>query len=48
MGVPEGPTIGRIIAKLTDAKLDGSVVSLEEELAFVRSEVGAAVDGKRS
>ncbi len=36
MGYPQGPEIGRVLGKLTEAKLDGKIVSLQEELSFVK------------
>lgn len=36
LGVPEGPLFGKILEELYDAKLDGEVISREDEIAFVR------------
>jgi tRNA nucleotidyltransferase (CCA-adding enzyme) len=37
MGFSEGPEIGRMLNKLSEAKLDGKIDSREEELLFVQS-----------
>jgi tRNA nucleotidyltransferase (CCA-adding enzyme) len=37
LGVPQGPHIGRLLARVLAAKLDGEVTSLEAEEALVRS-----------
>jgi tRNA nucleotidyltransferase (CCA-adding enzyme) len=37
LGVPQGPSIGRVLARLLAAKLDGEVTSREAEEALVRS-----------
>ena len=39
MGVPEGPTVGRLLRELLYARLDGEVTSLEEERRFVLSRI---------
>lgn len=36
MGVVEGPEIGRVLGRLRDARLDGMVVSKEEEVSLAR------------
>ena len=36
MGVPQGPMVGAILARLRDARLDGTVKSGEEETALAR------------
>ena len=36
MGVPEGPMVGKILARLRDARLDGAVKSKEEERDLAR------------
>ena len=40
MGFDQGPAIGRVLARIRDAKLDGEVSSREEELALARSLLG--------
>ncbi len=42
MGVPEGPMVGEILARLRDARLDGTVKSEEEEIALARECVARA------
>jgi tRNA nucleotidyltransferase (CCA-adding enzyme) len=37
LGVPQGPTIGRLLTRLVAAKLDGEATSREAEEALVRS-----------
>lgn len=37
LGLPQGPSVGRILDALMDARLDGSINTKAEELAFVRS-----------
>ena len=36
MGVVEGPEIGRVLGRLRDARLDGTVVNREEEVSLAR------------
>jgi tRNA nucleotidyltransferase (CCA-adding enzyme) len=36
LGLPAGPPLGRAMAALLDARLDGQVISREDEVAFVR------------
>ena len=36
LGVPPGPCVGRMLRELTDAKLDGLVNTVEDEIRFVR------------
>jgi len=44
MGAPPGPTIGKILAKLRDAKLNGLVVSEEDERQLVGTMLAGGVD----
>ena len=37
LGVPQGPTIGRILARMLAAKLDGTAPTSQEEEALVQS-----------
>ena len=39
MGVPEGPTVGRLLRELLYARLDGEVATLDEERRFVLSRI---------
>jgi tRNA nucleotidyltransferase (CCA-adding enzyme) len=36
LGVPRGPAVGEVLARLRAARLDGEVRSLKEEKALVR------------
>ncbi len=36
LGVPEGPEIGKLLSKVTDARLDSVVSTLDEELSYVK------------
>ncbi len=40
MGVPEGPTVGRLLRELLYARLDGEVTTVDEERRFVLSRMG--------
>ena len=40
LGVSEGPAVGQLLAKLLDARLDGHVISIEDEMAMVRRTLG--------
>lgn len=40
LGVSEGPAVGQLLAKLLDARLDGHVMSIEDEMAMVRRTLG--------
>lgn len=40
LGIREGPEIGQLLAKLLDARLDGHVMSIEDEMAMVRRTLG--------
>lgn len=42
MGFSEGPEIGRVLSRLTEAKLDGQVSSLEDEITFVKQQLPEA------
>ena len=44
MGAPPGPTIGKILAKLREAKLDGLVESEEDERKLVGTMLAGGVD----
>ena len=44
MGVPPGPIIGKVLAKLRDAKLDGRVESEEDERQLVATILAGGVD----
>jgi tRNA nucleotidyltransferase (CCA-adding enzyme) len=37
MGFPQGPNIGMVLGKLADAKLDGEIDGLNDEIAFVKN-----------
>ena len=39
MGVPEGPTVGRVLRQLLYARLDGEVTTVDEERRFVLSRI---------
>jgi tRNA nucleotidyltransferase (CCA-adding enzyme) len=39
IGVPQGPYVGQVLARLRDARLDGELDSREEEVALVRRAV---------
>jgi tRNA nucleotidyltransferase (CCA-adding enzyme) len=39
LGVPEGPQVGRVLARLRDARIDGTATNREDELAIVRREI---------
>ena len=39
IGVPQGPHVGQVLARLRDARLDGELDSREEEVALVRRAV---------
>ena len=36
MGVPQGPEVGEILARLRNARLDGDVTAEEDEMALAR------------
>ena len=40
LGIREGPAVGQLLAKLLDARLDGYVMSVEDEKAMVRRALG--------
>ena len=44
LGVREGPAVGLVLTKLLDARLDGLVVSLEDEENFVRRALSDRAD----
>ncbi len=43
--VPQGPMIGRILARIRDAKLDGEVSNVEEERALARALLARCLKG---
>lgn len=43
LGFPQGPEIGRVLNSLARAKLDGEVVSLQEEISFIKERFPAVV-----
>lgn len=45
MGFAEGPDIGWVLNRLSEAKLDGKVLNREDELSFVRSNFAAPPGG---
>ena len=45
MGVPQGPLVGDILARLRDARLDGEANSIDEEMAFARGLLTESEDG---
>ena len=40
MGLPPGPRYKKILAGLLDAKLDGAVITKEDEIAYVQRAIG--------
>ena len=45
LGVPQGPMIGRILARIRDAKLDGEVSNVEKERALARALLARCLKG---
>jgi tRNA nucleotidyltransferase (CCA-adding enzyme) len=46
IGIPPGPRYRRILSALLDAKLDGTVTTIEDEREFVLMKAGAAADSR--